>query len=272
MEGRGWKFSRMVKNENMKNQLLNNFKEKLRSGKSVFGPFMKTADPAFVEATGYAGFDFVILDMEHGPVSLEAMQNNVRAAIVAGIVPIIRTRDRQAESVSQALDIGALGIQVPQITTTEEVENIIKAARFSPKGERGVCRFVRAAEYSSLSGAEYFENANQSLLIVQVEGKKALDNIDKILQMKEVDVFFIGPYDLSQSLGVPGQIDHPSVLKVINQLLEEAQKRSCALGVFADNTQDALKWKKFGLNYISYSVDVGIYYSACKDLSDLFHE
>ena len=256
----------------MSEKLLNNFKEKLLTGTSVFGPFMKTADPAFVEATGYAGFDFVILDMEHGPVSLETMQNNVRAALISGIVPVIRTRDRQAESISQALDIGALGIQVPQITTAREIENVISAAKFSPKGERGVCRFVRAAEYSSLPGKEYFKRANQSLLIVQVEGKKALDNIDEILQVEEVDVFFIGPYDLSQSLGVPGQIDHPAVLKVINQLLEEAQKRSCALGVFADNVTDALKWKKFGLNYISYSVDVGIYYSACKDLYNLFHK
>jgi len=106
--------------------LLDGFKAKITDGQSVIGPFMKTGDPAFVEAAGYAGFDFVILDREHGPVSIETMQNNVRAAMVAGALPIIRVPDSSESSIGKALDIGALGIQVPQVTNAKQAEQLMQ--------------------------------------------------------------------------------------------------------------------------------------------------
>lgn len=248
------------------NNILKDCREKLEKGISLFGPFMKTGDPAFVEASAYAGFDFVILDMEHGPNSLETMQNLVRAALVAGTLPVIRVRDRMPESVSQALDIGALGIQVPQITNAEEVRSIISAARFSPEGQRGVCRFVRAAAYSSIPPSEYFREANHALIILQVEGREAIKNIDSILDEKGYDILFIGPYDLSQALDVPGQINHPIVIAEVKNLIAKSASRGRNVGIFSDNISTAIEWKKLGVRYISYSVDVGIYYSACSDL------
>ncbi|WP_252228596.1 HpcH/HpaI aldolase family protein [Caldicoprobacter algeriensis] len=143
-------------------ELLKSFKQKLNNG-YVIDPFMKTGDPAFVEVAGYAGFDFAILDTEHGPVSIESMQNNIRAALVSGIVPIIRVQDHQEVNIAKALDIGALGVQVPQITNAEEAEKVVKAARFYPNGSRGVCRFVRAARYSAMDRYEYFRSADDNL-------------------------------------------------------------------------------------------------------------
>jgi 4-hydroxy-2-oxoheptanedioate aldolase len=246
--------------------ILQQFKEKIQRGFPVFGPFMKTGDAAFVEAAGYGGFDFVILDMEHGPNSLETMQNLVRAALIAGVVPIIRTRDRQPESISQALDIGALGVQVPQITNANDVQQVLRAARFLPAGERGVCRFVRAARYSSIPATDYFRAANEALVIVQLEGNEAIKNMDEIFSEQEVDIFFIGPYDLSQSLGVPGQVDHPIVLDAVQNMIDKARKNSCAVGLFTDTLGAALKWKDLGVNYVSFSVDVGIFYEACRSI------
>ena len=132
------------------NNLLEIFKKKLESDNPVFGPFMKTGDPAFVEIAGYAGFDFVVLDMEHGPTSFENLQNLVRAALVGGAFPVVRCSDKNDISIGRALDVGALGVQVPQVTTAEEARSVIKAARFYPEGERGVCAYVRAADYSSI--------------------------------------------------------------------------------------------------------------------------
>lgn len=125
------------------------FRDKLNSNEFVYGPFMKTSDPMFVEAVGLAGFDYVILDMEHGPVTIENQQNNIRAAEARNTVPIIRLKDRGENTIGKALDIGAYGIQVPQINNAEEAKNVVKFAKFYPYGMRGVCRFVRAADYSN---------------------------------------------------------------------------------------------------------------------------
>ena len=125
------------------------FRDKLNNNEFVYGPFMKTSDPMFVEAVGLAGFDYVILDMEHGPVTIENQQNNIRAAEARNTVPIIRLKDRGENTIGKALDIGAYGIQVPKINNAEEAKNVVKFAKFYPYGMRGVCRFVRAADYSN---------------------------------------------------------------------------------------------------------------------------
>lgn len=251
--------------------IIEDFRKKLHGGEAVFGPFMKTGDAAFVEATGYAGFEFAVLDMEHGPVSLQTMQNNVRAAQIARVLPVIRVRDKSPESVSQALDIGAGGVQIPQITTAEEASNAILAAKYYPQGERGVCRFVRAANYSSTERSTYFSKSNETLLILQLEGKKAISNLNEILEVKGYDILFIGPYDLSQSLGVPGDVTNPLVIDKITHIVGEARAKNIIAGTFIDNTEHLALWKKLGLQYFCYSVDVGIYYEACKHLRGLLY-
>jgi 4-hydroxy-2-oxoheptanedioate aldolase len=248
------------------------FKNKLKEGKTVFGPFMKSTDPAFIEVAGYSGFDFVIIDMEHGPASFSELQNLIRAAVLAKVIPIVRTSGANEESISKPLDLGAMGVQIPQVASHEMAKECIRAARFFPKGERGVCRFVRAANYSSLSREEYFRKANEMLIIIQLEGKEAIKEIDSILKVEGIDIVFIGPYDLSQSLGVPGQIDHPLVINAMNEIVKRALSRGIVVGTFTDTIQAAAMWKKAGVQYISYSVDVGIFTNACtqlvKDLKD----
>lgn len=253
--------------------MLNTFKKKLQSGETVFGPFMKTCDPAFVEIAGYAGFDFVILDMEHGPVSFENLQNLIRAAVIAGAVPVVRTSDSDSISISRALDLGAFGVQVPNVQTAAEARLIIKAAKFFPEGKRGVCRFVRAAGYSSIPQEEYFSRANRTLVILQIEGKKALENLDEILDVDGIDVLFIGPYDLSQSLGYPGQVNHPEVIGHMKAIVERAGKRGVVTGTFTDTPDSVRLWTEAGVKYISYSVDVGIFMEACQRVvKDLVHK
>jgi 4-hydroxy-2-oxoheptanedioate aldolase len=246
--------------------MLDTFKKKISAGEVVFGPFMKTTDPAFVEIAGYAGFDFVILDMEHGPVSYENLQNLIRGAIIAGTVPIVRTSDSNANSISKALDLGAMGVQIPQVQSAYEAKSCITASKFFPLGERGSCRFVRAADYSSVPSEDYFTMANNTLVILQLEGKKAIDNLNEILEVKGIDIIFIGPYDLSQSMGFPGQVDHPEVANAMKKIVDSARKRDIVLGTFTDTIESAKRWKAAGIQYISYSVDVGIFTEACSDI------
>ena len=239
------------------------FRKKLKNG-HVTGPFSKTCDPAFIEIMGYAGFDFVILDLEHGPNSVQTLENLIRAALVADILPIVRVKENTPHIIGEVLDIGAAGIQVPQITSGSEAKDAICRAKFAPHGERGICRFVRAADYSTKDRFEYFKEANEAIIILQLEGKQAILNVDEILEVDGYDVIFIGPYDLSQSLGYPGEIKHSVVINAIQDIREKCCRRNIAVGIFADTVADALFWKQQGISYLSYSVDVGLFAEHCK--------
>jgi len=243
-------------------EILKRFKSKLNNGDYVMGPFMKTGDPAFVETAGYAGFDFAILDTEHGPVNIENMQNNVRAALIAGMVPIIRVQDSSESSIGKALDIGALGVQVPQVQDSIQAEQVVRRAKFYPSGERGVCRFVRAARYSALDRNKYFQEANETLVILQLEGVEALENIDSIMDVPGVDILFIGPYDLSQSLGVPGETSNPVVIEKMQYIVNKAKEKEIVVGTFVDEPEAVQKWKMEGCRCSVYFI-----FSRCRNFS-----
>ena len=245
--------------------IINNFKTKLHT-QGVFGIFAKTCDPAFIEILGYAGADYVIIDLEHGPNSVQNVQNLVRGAQVSELMPIVRVKESCASVMSEVLDIGAGGIQVPQISTREDAEAVILRTKFAPMGQRGVCRFVRAANYSAKDRFTYFKEANEAVIILQIEGQAGIDNLDDIISVKGIDAIFIGPYDLSQSLGVPGQIDHPAVEAKMLEIVKKCAAVGVTVGTFVDTIENAKKWKALGVKYISYSVDVGIFCDAVKDV------
>lgn len=249
----------------MRKNIITEFKNKLNS-KGVIGVFCKTSDPAFIEILGHAGADYVIIDLEHGPNTISMAQNLIRAAQVSGTFPIVRTKESCSSVMSEALDIGAGGIQIPQITTKADVVKVMELTKFSPMGNRGVCRFVRAADYSAKNRFEYFKEANEALTIIQVEGQEGIDNIEEILDVDGIDVLFIGPYDLSQSLGVPGDINNPIVEQKMLEIINKCAQRGVAVGTFTDTIKNAKKWQTLGVKYISYSVDVGIFYESAKDI------
>ena len=248
----------------MNQTLIEGSRERLNNGDVLIGVFCKTTAPEFIEVVGHAGFDFCILDMEHGPANLETLQNLIRAAEVSGVLPIVRTRDLCPESIGQPLDLGAAGIQVPQVTSRPEAEAVVDAAKFSPLGHRGVCRFVRAANFAALDRTAYFAQANSALVILQLEGKH-LSEYEKIAEIPGVDILFIGPYDLSQALGIPGEIEHPRVLEEMRKIIAVAKRKNKTIGVFADSLTQTRRWIDAGVQYIAYSVDVGLFYTACRD-------
>jgi 4-hydroxy-2-oxoheptanedioate aldolase len=256
----------------MKANLLQKFKARIDLH-PVFGPFCKTSDPGIIEVLGHAGFDFIILDMEHGPNNLETIQHLIRAAELVDMISIVRVPAGNTDMISKVLDVGADGVQVPQISTAQDVERVLQAAKFAPLGERGVCRYVRAAGYSSIEKKEYFNQANEALLIIQIEGKEALQNLDEILKVKGPDIVFIGPYDLSQSLGVTGEIEHPLVIEKTKEIVKVCLEQSIAVGNFTESPSQTAFWTRQGLRYMSFSVDMGMMYNATREvLKKLHHE
>lgn len=240
------------------------FKEKLETPAGVFGPFMITADPAFVEAAGYAGYDFVLLDMEHGPGTFENLQNLIRAANVAGVCPVVRVPRGTDIWIDQALDVGAGAVMIPQIDTADQARFAVSAAKFSPVGTRGTCRFVRSAGYGAIPGSRYFAEAQDTVVILQAEGKKAIENLDEILDVPGLDILFVGPYDLSSSLGLIGQIDHPQVMECIKDIIAKAEKKGVKVGCFADSVTSGRKLRELGVKFIGYSCDTAIFMNAAK--------
>ena len=242
-------------------------REKLEAGRPVIGSFVKITDATVVEIMGRAGFDFAIIDMEHGPITVETAQNSVRAAELSGISPIIRVSQNDPVDILRCLDIGAEGVEVPQIRNAMDAEKMASAARFHPEGDRGVCRYVRAAGYSSVDRHEYFQMANErTLTIAHLEGVEAVKNLDEIMAVDGVDILFIGPYDLSQSVGVPGEVTHPLVLEQMEKVIARAKMAGKLVGTFADDIPSAKRWMEAGVMYIAISVDVGIFYDACSSI------
>jgi 4-hydroxy-2-oxoheptanedioate aldolase len=232
---------------------------------------MKLSSPPVVEIAGLAGFDFVIIDCEHGPLNMLEAENMIRAAHLANMSAVVRVGENNPNMISRALDIGADAVEIPQISTKEDALNAVKASKFSPLGERGVCRYVRAAKYSSMDKSEYFKYANENtLVIIHIEGMEGIENLDKILEVDGIDVIFIGPYDLSQSLGIPGDVNNIKVEEKMKEVVNKASAKGKIVGTFVDDIESAKKWKSLGIQYMSYAVDVGIIYDSFKKITEGF--
>lgn len=246
---------------------VNTLKSMLGEGRPVYGPFCKMQDPAAIEIAGLAGFEFVIIDMEHGAHSIESVQSMVRAAEARGITPVVRVTENSETLILRTLDIGVKCIQVPQVSTKEDALKVARAISFHPRGERGMCRYVRAANYTAIEKSEYFGKASESVLsIIHIEGVTGLKNLPDILTVDGIDVIFLGPYDLSQSCGVPGQVHHDKVVREMEEAVALAKIHGKAVGTFTESVENAKKWNEIGVQYISYSVDVGILMDAFKGI------
>ena len=235
------------------------FKAAMDSDKGALGPFMICTDPAMVEAAGHAGYDFVLLDMEHGTTTFETLPNLIRAANVSGVCPVVRVPRGTDIWIDQALDVGAGAVRSPQIDTAEQARAAVSAAKFSPVGSRGTCRFVRSAGFGAIPGSEYFSKAQETVVIVQAEGKKAVENLDEILDVPGIDVVFVGPYDLSSSLGHVGEINHPEVIECIKGIIAKASAKGVKIGCFADTVEGGKKWRDLGVKFIGYGCDFDIF-------------
>ncbi|MSS73855.1 MAG: aldolase [Candidatus Latescibacteria bacterium] len=244
----------------------NRLKTRLKSGEVVLGPFVNLASPALIEIAAFAGFDFVILDTEHGPLDIATCEDLCRVADAVNISPIVRIRENDGPQVLRALDIGAAGAQVPQICTKADAQAVVHAGKYAPLGMRGMSPYTRASWYSA-QGTRVTDRLNDlSMLLVHVEGVEGLHNLDDILSVKGLDVIFLGPYDLSQSLGIPGQVTDPRVVDRMKEATKRIRDAGLAVGTFADGPDAALRWIDAGVQYISISVDTGIYLKACREM------
>ena len=242
-------------------------KQSLAAGRVLIGGYVQTQSPELVEAMGYADFDFVVLDTEHTAHSYEAVIHQLRAAEVVGLEPLIRPPGQDPSLISRAFDLGASGVFVPIIDTAEEARKVVKAAKYHPEGQRGICVAVKPGQYGKAFGPDYFTRMNEkTCVIAMVESTTGCDNIEEIMAVAGIDIVFIGPTDLSQSLGVPGEVDHPEVERCIAHVADCARQRRVPLGIHIYNAEDRDEMDRRvnqGFQLLTVMLDTALFYQAC---------
>jgi 4-hydroxy-2-oxoheptanedioate aldolase len=242
----------------------NTAKEKLLRGETIYGVFANGVSPEMMEILGLAGFDFITIDSEHAPSSDETNRLLIMAAECRNTPVFIRTSNKLDSSILRSLDIGAQGLLLPQVNSPEEAEKIVRAAKYYPQGSRGV-GLGRGADYGmGIDLADYFKHANDNLLIaVQCENIAGLPYLDAIAAVPGVDSIFAGPFDLSQSMGVPGQIDAPQVREVIDRVLQISARYGKYAGIFTFSVEQAKEYAGLGFRYIIAGSDLHYLSDGC---------
>jgi len=201
---------------------------------------------------GIMGYDFAIIDAEHGPMDVESCEHMVRAADAADIVPVVRVAVNLQQNILRYLDAGALGVQVPMVNSKEEMERVVASTKYPPQGRRGLAA-TRASGYGAGIGlAEYVRMANEeTLVVVQVETREALANVEEIAAVELVDVVFLGPTDLSAALGHPGQATHPEVLVAIEEAGKTILVAGKSVGTISRDPGAYVYWRERGFQYLA---------------------
>lgn len=202
---------------------INQMKAKLYAGEPAFGVSIMIPSPQIVEMVARLGFDWVLIDCEHGTISLETVEILAMAAEASGIAAIARPGSKDPDDILKVMDRGVMGVQVPHINTAEDARRAVEAVKFYPLGKRGLAAGTRPSGYGFGESMERFVHTSnrETLVCVQLEDAEAIDNVDRILQVEEVDVFFVGPSDLSQSMGYPGNPKAAPVRDAINTMFKK---------------------------------------------------
>jgi 4-hydroxy-2-oxoheptanedioate aldolase len=246
-------------------------RERVQDGETTLGTFQIIDSPMVAEIAGLAGFDFVILDQEHGPLTAETTLALCAAAERGGASPIVRVRANTEQEVQRALDVGAAGVEIPQIETETDAEQAASAARFAPVGSRGLSPYVRAGGYDG--GGDYTDVQNEeNAVIVHIEGQEGVENLDGIMAVDGIDVLFLGPYDISQSLGIPGQVRDESVEDLMQEVCDRAADAGAVVGTYAEDAAMARRWADAGAQYVAVSVDAPILRRAFENVVSGFEE
>ena len=243
-------------------------RRRLLDGEVCAGPFLKIPAPEVTELAGVAGFDLVVIDLEHSQFTMETAVSVVRAAGARGIGTVVRTTENAAAEISRALDLGADGLIVPHVGSADDARAVVQHARFHPLGERGMDLYARSAGWGDTPRDEYLRAANEDILIgAMVEGVAAINHLEEIATVDGLDLLFIGPYDLSQSLGFPGQIDRPEVISAIETAATTAARHGRVLGMYVDDVAAANRFREVGVRFIGMSNDADVLRRAFASMS-----
>lgn len=247
----------------MKNLKIN-LKDRLKSGKIVLGTWCLLPSEAVVNVIAKAGLDFALIDMEHGAISPECALRMVMAAEADGAEAVIRVSSNDESGIGKALDTGASGVIVPHIERAIESKKALSFIKYPPQGVRGFSPYVRAGAYSSRKGYTLAEN-KRTLSGIIVEGHEGIRGIDSIIDDPRLDLVYLGAYDISASLGMPGEVSNPKVMDILKGCVKKIRVKKKAVGALFHSEQELKLFKSIGVQFLCYRVDSDILFNAFKD-------
>jgi len=237
-----------------------NLKSRLRKGDLLVGTMIsEVRNPNIAYLLAQSGYDFFIIDNEHGAYCPETLSGLLAAARGAGIAPIVRIPEIRRETILKPLDSGAAGLLVPQVNNAEQAREIMWHAKYPPAGNRGVALRRAHSLYQKVVPAEYLKQASEETFIaVQAETPAAVENLEAIVSVAGVDAVFVGPFDLSVSLGIPGETNHPREVAAIEKVVEVCRKHGTISGIHLFDLQALKMWVEKGMRFVTYSSDVSL--------------
>jgi 2-keto-3-deoxy-L-rhamnonate aldolase RhmA len=240
-------------------------KSKLKNNELTVGTWMSLAHPAVAEIMVNAGFDWVTIDLEHSVITVREAEEMIRVIDLGGSVPLVRLSSNDSVQIKRMMDAGARGIIVPMVNSKEDVEKAVEAVHYPDKGTRGV-GLARAQGY----GVTFHENLdwvkNEAVIIVQIEHITGVENIEAIFSSDDVDGYIIGPYDLSASMGLHGQFDHPHVVAALKKIRAAGAtlKKPGGLHIVEPNPEELKSRIEEGFKFLAYSVDFRMLDVSCR--------
>lgn len=233
--------------------ITNRTKQRLRAGETVAGCFVRSPDATFAEYVASGGWDFLVFDGEHGTVTPERVADLARACEVRGVTPIVRIPTRDPGTLLKCLDAGAVGVLFPWISSGEDASRAVSSVKYPPLGVRGLAG-NRTSDWTI--SAEMVARANEAVIVIaQIETVEALEAVEDLCSVEGVDVLFVGPADLSQSLGFPGEPSNPVVVEAIERVAAVVAQSDKAFGIFGGSVDDARRGLDLGASFVATSVE-----------------
>ncbi len=248
-------------------------KKRMRSGTPTIGSWITLGHCGIAEIMASAGFDWLVVDLEHSTISIDVAGDLIRTIDLCGVAPLVRLTSNEPNQIKRVMDAGAHGIVVPMVNTKEDLERAVTAVRYAPQGNRGV-GLARAQGYGE-SFKEYLAwQKDESVVIAQIEHKDALSHLGEIFTAPGIDGFIIGPYDLSCSMGIPGEFDHPEFLAAMALIVDAGVKYGCPSGLHIVEPDDnrLKQCLQEGYQFLAYSVDIRIIGAGVKQGVKKFRE
>lgn len=248
----------------------NRVKKILREGGVCFGTMLRILDsPHAVSLCAAAGWDYVILDTEHGDFTPSQIASMALVAKYESLGFFVRVPDKAYHLMARTLDVGAEGLVLPRVDTEAEVERILGATKYLPEGDRGASVSALAARYRSVPAQQYLEWANrENMNIIQIESEEAVSAVDALVSHAGIDAVMIGPFDLSQSLGIPSDLSHPRMREAFRTVIEACQKHGVAPGVHLQTVEQVQHWVQEGMRFVTVSYDIQLFREASARLLD----
>lgn len=248
----------------------NRFKERLNSGECQFGLWLGLPNPICAEISATAGFDWLLIDAEHAPYSLQDIQQQLQAIAPYNSSALVRPAEGTTSGIKQLLDLGCQTLLIPMVEQADQAKALVDAMRYPPEGIRGLgTSMARAARWNGI--ADYANLANRNVcLVIQVETRTGLENLEELVAIDGIDAVFIGPSDLSASLGYIGQPNHPEVREAIESAIRKIKGAGKACGLLSVSQDMARHYESLGVDFIGVGVDAALLAQSVRGLAKEF--